>query len=172
MCTESDEWVDLIEGARARVAAAKGERDGGVADRNAALEIVRQSAIALRDILNHGLMPDQRRVVFLHALLASLERIEAGDDPVGALHLRPKGRVRDEKLFGRELSLFVRVGWALDARTKQGDTRGDRPTYEAQKQVAKSAGQTIDNVKKVWQKFGGAHEWASVRDDWPKPEEK
>jgi len=159
MTNQSNPWSVLIEAAESRVSAARQN------ERNAALDVVKHSVIALRGLVNYGHLPDPERMVFLRALLDSLVEIEQGADPTLALHLRPVGRVRDENLFGRDLLLFVRVGQALDHLViERRHTRGDRPTDEAQRQVARETGVSVALVKKTWQQLGASRGWAKMRE--------
>jgi len=159
MTNQSNPWAVLIEAAETRVSAARQN------ERNAALDVVKHSAIALRGLVNNGELPDPERMVFLRALLDSLVEIERGVDPTLALHLRPDGRVRDENLAGRDLLLFVRVGQALDYLVRErGHTRSDGPTEEAQRQVARETGVSVALVKKTWTQLGASRAWAKMRE--------
>ena len=156
MAKEPFDWATLVEAAQLTVAAAP-------RDKNAALEIVEQSAVAIRSLLKHGDQPDPERCVYLGALLASLERIQSGEVAMDALHLTPKGRVRDPGLFQRDLLLFVRVGQAFDDLLVRGRTRGDKPLDEAKCAVEKRTGQSRATINKVWTRFGAASGWAELR---------
>ena len=158
-----DPWECLIKVANARVSAAKrGEK-------NAALDVVSHCAVALRGLVRYGETPDPERMVYLGALLKSLERIEDGTDPVAALHLRPKGRVRDESLLGRDILLFVKIGHALDELTgRRGHTRSDSPVAVALKRAQKETGRSDAQMKKVWQDFGARRGWKRFREFYPR----
>ena len=159
MTTQSNPWPVLIEAANTRVSAARQN------ERNAALDVVKHSAVALRGLLDNGEMPDPERMVFLRALLESLVDIEGGTDPTTAMHFRPVGRVRDENLFGRDLRLFVRVGQTFDHLVQvRGRTRGDRPLDEAQRQVSGEFGYSVELVKKTWHQLGASKGWAQMRE--------
>ena len=162
MNQSSGPWERLIVVANARVSAAeRGEK-------NAALDVVSHCAVALRGLVR-GEMPDPERMVYLGALLNSLERIEDGTDPVAALHLRPKGRVRDESLLARNILLFVDIGHALDELTGgKGHTRSDSPVAAALKRVQKETGRSDAQIKKVWQDFGAARGWERWRELYPR----
>jgi hypothetical protein len=151
-------YDDLVVVARARIAAAS-------KNKNAALDVVRQSAVALRGLLSHGQMPDPERCVYLEGLLNALERIEGGEDPTKAMHLRPSGRTRDEKLFGRNLAAFIDIGREFDRLSALGRTRGDRPIDEAKSTVSKRRCIPRQTIDKVWTMFGSAKGWANLRDE-------
>jgi hypothetical protein len=154
-------WPSLAELAGQRVGAA-------ARDRNAAMEVIRQSAVALRDLLQHGVHPDLERAVYLFALLGALEQIEGGAEAADALHLRPSGRVRDETLFARDLRLFVRIGQRLDELIKRGDDRRDKPVAQAQCDIARRSGRSLAHVRKLWSRLGGKKGWQQMRDLWGK----
>jgi hypothetical protein len=163
--------ADLIDAARNRIGAA-------ARDRNAALDVIRYSVVSLRDLLRHGMTPDPERTVYLGALLEALEQIEQGTDARDALHLRPSGRVRDETLLARDLLTFVRIGQRIDELEKRGDTRGDGPVAQAQREIqqeiakahrqspAKVRGQSLAKVRKVWTAHGAMRGWDDLRDLW------
>ena len=152
-------YAELIDAARIRIGAA-------ARDRNAALDVIRHSAVALRDLLRHGMTPDPERAVYLGALLEALEQIEQGTDARDALYLRPSGRVRDETLFARDLLTFVRIGRRVDELTKRGATRGDSPVAQAQREIAKAGRQSLAKVRKVWTAHGAMRGWDDLRDLW------
>ena len=154
-------YDDLKAAARSRIAAAP-------RDRNAAMDLIRHSTVALRDLLRHGMAPDPERSVYLEALLEALEQIEQGKDARDALHLRPSGRVRDESLFARDLLTFVRTGQRVDELMKRGATRGDSPVAQAQRETAKARKLSAPKVRKVWTDFGAMQGWDDLRDLWGK----
>ncbi len=151
------DWTDLISSATARVAAAP-------RDKNAALDVLEQSAVALRDLLGHDQLPDPERKVYLAALLVALEAMLDGAEPRDALHLAQQHRRRDEGLFGRDFLLFMDIGRAVDARLARGHTRGDKPVEEAKKAVAKASMQNMATIEKVWSEFGAQAGWQRLRD--------
>ena len=153
---EKIDWTDLVERARARIAAAP-------RDKNAALHVVGQSAVALRDLVRHDLLPDPMRMEYLRALLAALELIEAGEDPVKALHLSQGHRIRDEKLWSRNFILFIETGREFDRRKSRGHTREDKPIQEAQRAVSKLKKLPLATIQKVWHSNGGEAGWNDLR---------
>lgn len=153
---EPFDWTDLIASAHIRCA-------GAPKDRNAALEVISQSVVALRDLLHHDLAPDPERRVYLASLLAALERIEDGAEPASALHLRPTGRTRDERRFGRHLAAFIEVGRELDKLKEAGWTRGDKPIDEAKGRTVKATGLSRDTIDKLWTEFGAGKGWERLR---------
>ncbi len=161
MDTSPNFYGDLRAAARNRIAAAP-------RDRNAALDVIRYSTVALRDLLRHGMAPDPVRAVYLEALLEALKQIEQGKDARDALHLRPSGRVRDESLFARDLLTFVRIGQRVDELKKRGATRGDSPVAQAQKEIAKARKQSVAKVRRVWTDYGAMQGWDDLRDLWGK----
>ncbi len=150
------DWTDLVEAAKVRIAAAS-------RDKNAALEVLSQSAVALRDLLNHDLMPDPKRKEYLRALLSALDLIVDGNDPTSVLHLSQGHRVRDEKLWGRNLALFIDTGREVDRLRSRGHTRGDKPVQAAQQSVAKQWSLSLDTVKKAWHLLGSEDGWSQLR---------
>lgn len=130
-------------------------------------EVVAQSAIAIRDYLK-GDPPDAYRLVFLRALLESLDAIQAGADPLDALSLRrPSHRPPDITTQIRNVWLFQLVGEELDRLTvARGHTRQDKPTDAAIKKVAKERGLSTDVVAKAWRDLGGARGWEQSKSDW------
>lgn len=156
MMAEPFDWTDLIEGARLRCADAS-------KNRNAALDVIRQSAVALRGLLHHDTAPDPERRVYLAGLLKALERIEDGTEPASALNLRPTGRTRDERLFGRNLKAFILVGRELDKLTESGQTRGDKPIDEAKRRAAKATGLPRATIDRLWTDFGSSQGWKELR---------
>lgn len=154
MSTQPGFYEDLVESAQARVAAAP-------RDKNAALDIVRRSAVALRGLVRHREMPDPEMLVYLAALLGSLERIEHGEDPRSALNLRASGRVRDQKLWSRSLALFIAVGRELDKLNASGESRGDSPTRRAIETVAKRSPRP--SVEAAWKNLGATEGWIEIR---------
>lgn len=150
------EWSSLVESARARIAAAP-------RDKNAALDVVRQSTVALRDLLNHDLMPDPERKEYLRAILSALELIEDGNDPTAVLHLSQGHRVRDERLWGRNLALFIDIGREVDRLRGRGHTRGDKPVQKALDAIAKQWALSVETAKKAWHLHGSEEGWNRLR---------
>ena len=150
------DWTGLVDAARARIAAAP-------RDKNAALEILSQSVVALRDLLHHELMPDPERKEYLRAVLSALELIVDGNDPTTVLHLSQGHRIRDERLWGRGLALFIDMGREVDRLRSRGDTRGDKPVQAAQQSVAKQWSLSLDTVKKAWHSHGSEDGWSQLR---------
>lgn len=154
-------WRHAVEAARCTVARAE---DG---DANAGEDVLAGAVIGLRTILDLNEPADPHRVVFLRALLKSLERIEQGADPGAALHLKNGHRKADEFKGVRDVFMFVSVGKRLDALTlERGHTRQDSPTDAALKAVAKEEGYSFATVQKAWLQFGGAAGWEARRTDW------
>lgn len=153
---EKSDWTDLVASAKARIAAAP-------RDKNAALEVVGQSAVALRDLVHHDLLPDPMRLEYLRALLAALELIEAGEDPVKALHLSQGHRIRDEKLWARNFGLFIKIGREVDRLKGRGHTRGDKPVQAALHAIAKQWSLSLETAKKAWQLHGSEKGWNQLR---------
>lgn len=151
------DWTDRIASATARVAAAP-------RDKNAALDVLEQSAVALRDVLGHDQLPDPERKVYLSALLKAVEAVLEGAEPRDALHLAQRHRRRDEGLFGRDFRLFMDIGRAVDARLARGHTRGEKPVEEAKKAVAKASKQKMATIERIWGEFGAQAGWRRLRD--------
>ena len=81
MNEEDKGWAPHIERAHHVVASAN------AADHLAAMQIVEQSCVALRDLLGeHRLHPDPERAIYLKSLLKSLESIQQGVELEDALH--------------------------------------------------------------------------------------
>lgn len=154
--SEPFDWADLVESAKARIAAAP-------LDKNAALDVLRQSAVALRDLLNHNLRPDPERSEYLGALLAALELIVNGKDPTTALHLSQGHRVRDQRLLSRNIAVFIDIGLEVDRLRGLGHTRSDKPVLAAQRSVAKQRSLSFELVKKAWHLNGGEDGWKELR---------
>ena len=160
MGTKPGFYDELVAAARCRV-------DAAPKDKNAALDVIQQSAVALRDLLRHGVKPDPERAVYLAALLEALERIEAGADATTALHLKQSHRVRDENQFFRDLALWRRVGKELDRLTlERGHTRQDKPVHAALESVANAQKLSVPTVRKAWGRFGSAEGWEAQKADW------
>ena len=129
-------------------------------------EIVIQGAIAIRDFLK-GDPPDEYRLIFLKALLESLDAIQAGADPLDALSLRrPDHRPADISVQVRNVLLFTLVGAEVDRLTAKGQTHQDKPTDKAIRTVAKARKLTVDVVAKAWRNLGGAKGWERDKADW------
>lgn len=158
-----EHWRNLVEAARLSVQRAE---EG---DANAGWSVLAEAVIGLRGLLQLNEPADPHRVVCLHALLKSLERIiESGEDPATALHLRPEKldhRRPDPNLGFRDVLLFMRVGEELDRLIERGHTRQDGPTAAAIKLVAKEEKVGIATVDQAWRHFGGAAGWARCRSD-------
>lgn len=133
----------------------------------AGLEVVVQSANAIRDYLKGG-PPEAYRLLFLERLLESLDEIQEGADPLDALGLRkPSHRPPDIKTDIRNAHLFYLVGEEFNRLTvERGHTRQDKPTDAAIEKVAKDQGLSTDVVAKAWRSLGGAKGWEQSKSDW------
>ena len=154
--SEPFDWLDLIESARARISAASH-------DKNAALDVLRQSAVALRDVLNHKMLPDPERSEYLRALLDALKLIVDGGDATTVLHLSQGHRVRDEKLWARDIAMFIGIGREVDRLRGEGKTRDDKPVLTAQRSIAKRWSLGLETAKAAWHLYGGDRGWKSWR---------
>ncbi len=156
-----EHWRNVVEAAHLTVQRAE------QGDANAGEDVLADAIIGLRCMLHEKEPADPHRIVCLHALLKSLERIENGEDPATALHLKQGHRRPDPAKDLRDVMLFVSVGKALDALTiERGHTRQDRPVEAALKLVAKRERHSRATVQKAWGMFGGESGWAEKRTDW------
>lgn len=157
---QPNEWAELVEGARHQVERA---REG---DYLSAMEIVSQSAIALRGLLRHNDPPDPYRRVYLEGLLAGLERIEAGEEPTDALSLRkPPHRIANPNIAVRDALVFVLIGEELD-RLNSGRGTLAAPTRTALENVAARRRMSVAKVQKVWTEHGAVAGWERHKSDW------
>ena len=75
------------------------------------MEVIIQSRTAIRGLLEHGEAPDTFRVIFLKALLESLDAIVEGNDPLDSLSLRkPRHRLPDPSIPVRNVLIWTKVG--------------------------------------------------------------
>jgi hypothetical protein len=168
-------WTDLIAAARAQVRRAEG------GNRHVARGVLRQAAVALRDVLgirdpnldaaeqarkNTGTLPDPERKEYLLFLLTALEQIDAEVEADKALGLWSGNRptsVSDD----RDLVLFFNVGdYWLAARNKAVSVDA------AITAVAKSRRLGKPTVQKAWKKHGGLTEWKKEYEEAPNLERK
>ena len=155
-----EHWRNATEAAHLTV---KRAEDG---DAGAGAQVLSQAIIGLRCMLRDKEPPDPHRLVYLLALLESLEGIEQGGDPGSALHLKQGHRRVDAAKDLRDVLLFVSVGKALDELTLgRGHTRQDGPVAAALKSVAKNK-EDLATVQKAWRMFGAKSGWAKSRSDW------
>lgn len=151
---KNGEWSELLELANSSVERAKS------GDYPAAMEVISQSVIGLRGVLDNRELPDPFRAVFLRALLTSLEEIEQGQDPQAALRLRkPTHRVADPDLPLRNALLFVLVGEELDRLTGSEASEHASPVRAAIERVAERRGLTVATLTKVWTEHGSRSGW-------------
>jgi hypothetical protein len=161
----SNPWAELIAAARAQIRRAEGNP-------HIAREVLRQAAIALRDVLgihnpdkdpveearrNRG-KPDPERREYLLFLLKALEQIDQEVDADKALCLWISNRspLPDD----RNLGLFFAVGLKFDHLTKQGV---EEPFKAAIAAVAKRTGLGQPTVEKAWKEHGGKKGWKLAR---------
>lgn len=131
------------------------------------MEVIIQSRIAIRGLIEHGESPDPFRVIFVKALLDSLDSIVAGGDPLDCLSLRkPRNRLPDPAIPVRNVLLWTKVGGELDRLTERGHTRQDKPIEAAIKSVSKEMKLDIEVVGKAWRDLGGAEGWERDKADW------
>jgi len=111
--------------------------------------------------------PDPRQLVYLRSVLLSLKAIQAGTDPVDALHLvNPDNRPADPALGLRDVFLFAQIGEALDRLLERQHTRADKPIEAALREVAKKNHVSVAVAQKAWSKWGSAKGWEDRRSDW------
>lgn len=124
-------------------------------DTSKAAEVLRQSVVALADVLN-GVLPDAERSIYLQHLKESLEDILTGAHPAElALGLRSGSAGAPNKdTFDRDYVLFRQVGESVSK-----SANGRITVTQAYGLVAKRAGVSISTVKNAWQHFGASDGW-------------
>lgn len=152
--------ADVLEAARATIQRAEA---GQVLD---GIKVIEECTIALRDITNCGELPDAERILYLAALLKSLEQIIDGVNPARALCIeKDRGRPAHANKLDHEVAVYLAVGMEYDALRVRGHTREDAPVEAAVNAAAKKFGATPESVQKIWSEFGATEKWRSITPD-------
>jgi len=164
--SEKDEWagsmVDplVIAAAKFKVEQA---RDG---DYSAGLELVGDCALAIRDIVIRGNLPDAERQLYLKALNDSLEKILDGVEPARAMYLeKSRGRPADPQKLARDLNVFTFVGKEYERLNARGHTKTDEPIAFALQSAANRFGLSLASTQKTWSEFGSLDGWKRFNSD-------
>jgi hypothetical protein len=153
MADAENPWPDLVVAAKAQI------RRANEGNTLAALDILRQAAIGLRDILSGG-HPDPERLEYLSFLLTALDQIDQEVPADKALGLWSDSRphsIPDE----RDLFLFVAVGLELDQAQK---AHSEKPVDDAIAAAAKRYKCDKSTVKKAWERYGAKKAWEQAHD--------
>jgi hypothetical protein len=164
--SERVEWTGLLVDQKVIATAKYKVERASNGEYSAGLELIGDCALALRDIVTKGNLPDAERQLYLKALLESLEKIVDGVEPARAMYLeKSHGRPADPQKLARDLSVFLLVGKEYERLTKRGLTKSDKPIAEALTLATKSFGLSLAATQKIWSDFGSLEGWARFNSD-------
>ena len=133
---------------------------------SAGLELVGDCALALRDIVTKGNLPDAERQLYLKALLESLEKIADGVEPARAMSLEKSyGRPADPQKLARDLNVFMWVGKEYERLNARGHTKNDEPIASALKSAASRFSLSLASTQKIWSEYGSLDGWKRFNSD-------
>jgi hypothetical protein len=134
-------------------------------DRPATAYVLNGSAIALRGLLQHNLLPDEEQKLYLQFVLESLERVlnkKSPETPNRAFRWSSSNRPQTANMDINWV-LFIMVGEQHD--NIRGMNEGHKnPVELALRAVARKIGWEWRSLKKeVWLRNGGLKAWASYK---------
>lgn len=164
--SEKEEWVgSMVDPLVIEAAKFKVERASN-GDYSAGLELVRDCALALQDIVIGGNLPDAERQLYLKALIDSLEKILDGVEPARAMCLeKSPGRPADPQKLARDLNVFIFVGEEYERLNARGHTKTDEPIAFALQSAANRFGLSLASIQKTWSEFGSLDGWKRFNSD-------
>ena len=145
---DTDPWADLVEMAQAIVKKAEAGKSQD------ARQVLKQAAVALRDVLG-GRLPDRERIEYLRYLLRALDMIADRIKPARALGLEENNRPSMVSPY-RDTLLFLAVGLEFDKR---------KNVRESVTRVATRYGNGVPTVRKAWQSGGGHRGWKRCKEE-------
>ena len=132
-------------------------------DRTATAYVLNGSAIALRGLLQHNLLPDEEQKLYLQFVLESLERIL---DPLSSelpnKAFRWSSQNRPQKRTSTEaMTLFLKVGIAYERYKREGNAN---PVKIALRSVAREEKLKWETIKRdYWNAYGGLKAWRKLK---------
>jgi len=164
--SEKQEWAGSMVDPLVIAAAKFKVEQASKGDYSAGLELVGDCALALRDIVIKGNLPDAERQVYLNALLDSLEKILDGVEPGRAMYLeKAQGRPADPQKLARDLNIFISVGQEYERLNARGHSKSDKPVASALKSRARLFKVSLASTQKIWSEFGSVDGWKRFNSD-------
>ncbi len=164
--SDKQEWAGSMVDPLVIAAAKFKVEQASKGDYSAGLELVGDCALALRDIVIKGNLPDAERQVYLNALLDSLEKILDGVEPGRAMYLeKAQGRPADPQKLARDLNIFISVGQEYERLNARGHTKTDEPIAFALQSAVNRFGLSLASIQKIWSEFGSLDGWKRFNSD-------